>query len=274
MDGCPDPDNDRDRILDANDRCPLSPEDVDTFEDRDGCPDVDNDNDRILDAADKCPLEAEDSDAFEDDDGCPEPDNDRDLFPDAFDDCPLEPEDTDNFKDDDGCAEPDNDNDLVLDVDDACPLVPGSPAQKGCPIQKEPALESGKLVLLGRVEFAVDEAVILESSTPVLTHVWQTLASNPSYKRIRIEGHTDGAGNDANNLDLSRRRARSVGFWLRDQGLAIERMEAWGCGETRPISSNDTKQGRKENRRVEFHVTGSATAALPGTDGCLQIDLD
>jgi outer membrane protein OmpA-like peptidoglycan-associated protein len=73
VDGCPDPDNDKDGILDADDKCPNEPEDKDGFEDEDGCPDPDNDKDGILDADDKCPNEPEDMDGYEDEDGCPDP---------------------------------------------------------------------------------------------------------------------------------------------------------------------------------------------------------
>lgn len=66
------PDHDRDGIPDAEDRCPLSPEDIDGFEDDDGCPDPDNDADGIADALDRCPLEAETVNGTDDHDGCPD----------------------------------------------------------------------------------------------------------------------------------------------------------------------------------------------------------
>ena len=66
-DGVPDPDNDRDQILDATDQCPNEPEDVDTFEDQNGCPDPDNDRDTVLDVNDQCPL----APGRPEDNGCP-----------------------------------------------------------------------------------------------------------------------------------------------------------------------------------------------------------
>jgi outer membrane protein OmpA-like peptidoglycan-associated protein len=66
----PPPDKDQDGIVDANDKCPDRPEDIDNFEDGDGCPDIDNDNDRVLDIADKCPTESETLNGYMDDDGC------------------------------------------------------------------------------------------------------------------------------------------------------------------------------------------------------------
>jgi len=71
-DGCPDPDNDKDGILDVDDKCPNDPEDKDGFEDADGCPDPDNDDDKILDSADKCPMKPETYNRFQDADGCPD----------------------------------------------------------------------------------------------------------------------------------------------------------------------------------------------------------
>ncbi len=72
-DGCADPDNDGDGIVDDRDRCPIDPEDFDQYQNDDGCPDLDNDHDRVADVVDRCPDEAEDGDNFQDDDGCPEP---------------------------------------------------------------------------------------------------------------------------------------------------------------------------------------------------------
>lgn len=74
----------------TNDRCPNEEEDRDGFEDEDGCPDPDNDQDEILDAVDDCPMDPEDYDGFEDEDGCPDPDNDNDGYIDASDACPFQ----------------------------------------------------------------------------------------------------------------------------------------------------------------------------------------
>ena len=71
-DGCPEPDNDRDGILDEDDQCPNQPEDKDGVEDEDGCPEgnkLDRDGDGILDEDDECPDDPEDKDEFEDEDG-------------------------------------------------------------------------------------------------------------------------------------------------------------------------------------------------------------
>ncbi|MCA9543401.1 MAG: OmpA family protein, partial [Myxococcales bacterium] len=98
-------------LLDEVDKCPDDPEDKDGFQDEDGCPDPDNDQDQILDVDDKCPLEPEDKDGFQDVDGCPDPDNDGDKILDVNDRCPMDPETVNGMDDEDGC--PDNQRIIV-----------------------------------------------------------------------------------------------------------------------------------------------------------------
>jgi outer membrane protein OmpA-like peptidoglycan-associated protein len=85
--------------------CDAGPEDLDGFEDGDRCLDPDNDRDGILDVNDKCPNQAEDEDGYQDDDGCPDGDNDSDGVPDKLDACPMIPEDKNGYQDEDGCPE-------------------------------------------------------------------------------------------------------------------------------------------------------------------------
>jgi outer membrane protein OmpA-like peptidoglycan-associated protein len=270
-DGCPDPDNDGDGFLDVNEECDNEPEDVDGDEDDDGCPDVDTDGDGINDHRDACPTEPEDRDAFEDENGCPDPDNDQDEVLDVNDGAPLDPEDRDGFADTDGIPDPDNDGDTVLDPNDECPLAPGPVEHNGCPQAIRFDVETGTIYILQRVEFATNRDVILDRSFPVLEEVRATLAANPQLLRIRIEGHTDDRGRDPANLDLSARRGRSVMRWLIEHGIEAGRLEAWGCGETRPVESNTTPDGRQANRRVEFRVTLPAPeAGVPDMEGCVE----
>lgn len=132
-------DQDRDGIIDAQDRCPDEAEDRDGFHDEDGCLDEDNDNDAILDGLDKCPSNYEDFDGFQDDDGCPDLDNDKDNIPDINDSCPNEPEDGQGKRPYDGCpsTQEDTDGDGVVDVKDQCPDEPedkdGFKDSDGCP---------------------------------------------------------------------------------------------------------------------------------------------
>lgn len=251
-DGCPELDNDGDGVSDEADRCPNEAEDEDQFQDGDGCPELDNDSDGILDHDDLCPIETEDLDQFEDGDGCPDLDNDRDGLPDSDDECPIEPEDIDEFEDGDGCADSDNDQDGVVDVEDRCPLAPGRPELEGCP--ETIRLDPTQIRILQRVRFASDQADLHESATPILEEVAAVLQANPRISRVVIEGHTDSRSSAEHNRALSQRRAESVVSWLIERGIDRSRLVARGRGETEPVDTNSSEQGRRNNRRVEFLI--------------------
>jgi outer membrane protein OmpA-like peptidoglycan-associated protein len=247
-------DRDGDGLTDDVDKCPDEPEDKDGFQDEDGCPDPDNDFDGIKDADDKCPNDAEDKDGFQDEDGCPELDNDGDGLADKVDACPNEAEDKDGFEDDDGCPDPDNDKDGVLDKDDKCPNEPGVPPD-GCPQKyKLVVVTEKKIELKQTVFFDFNKATIRPVSFPLLDDVAQALKDNPTIK-VEVQGHTDSVGNDAFNLKLSQKRAESVRNYLIKKGISSDRMDPKGYGENVPIADNRTKDGRDQNRRVEFVIT-------------------
>ncbi len=100
-------DSDGDGVADEADRCPITPEDPDGFEDDDGCPELDNDDDGLADITDRCPTSAESANGVSDEDGCPDvaPDADADGIADVADRCPWERETYDGVRDDDGCPE-------------------------------------------------------------------------------------------------------------------------------------------------------------------------
>jgi outer membrane protein OmpA-like peptidoglycan-associated protein len=267
-------DMDGDGLLDPDDRCPERPEDFDDFQDTDGCPDPDNDHDRVMDVDDQCVMEPEDRDRFEDTDGCPDPDNDQDGILDDADQCPLQPEDMDGFEDADGCPDPDNDHDTVLDVNDDCPLVPGSPQARGCVKEVLVEIEGSQIMVLERVEFANNKDVILERSMAIMEAVERTLSANTQLTLVRIEGHTDDVGRDRKNMTLSQRRARSVARWLIDHGIDASRLEAYGCGENRPLEPNNDAEARQTNRRVEFHIVRPSTSQPRSTGGCRPMSIE
>jgi outer membrane protein OmpA-like peptidoglycan-associated protein len=72
---------------------------------------------------------------------------------------------------------------------------------------------------------------------------------------VDVYGHTDSTGSEQHNFDLSQRRAISVANYLGSQGVDSRRFAVTGFGETRPIASNDTKEGRAKNRRVEIQLS-------------------
>lgn len=221
----------------------------------------DTDGDGIPDDVDACPLEPEDHKEPDPNDGCPTNDRDGDGIPDKFDKCPDEPEDKDGVQDADGCPETDADHDGIPDVNDACPKEPGQPdpdpKKNGCP--KFIKLEGSSVRVLQQVHFQTASATILPDSFPMLQEIVALLKANVDIKRLRIEGHTDNRGNAAYNLDLSKRRAASVRQWLIDHGIVADRLESEGYGLTRPIATNDSDEGRAQNRRVEFKILESGS---------------
>ncbi|KFE60960.1 internalin [Hyalangium minutum] len=244
--------------------CALGPEDMDGFQDEDGCADPDNDNDGILDTADKCPNEPETLNGFQDEDGCPDvlppADTDGDGITDDKDRCPQAAEDKDGFQDEDGCPDPDNDHDGVADADDKCPTEPetinGVKDEDGCPDKgKVKVLVAGeKVVILDKIFFLNNKNTILPKSFPLLRQVSQVLKANPQIELVRVEGHTDDKGEDGANLVLSRNRAEAVRDRLVLEGVEASRLEAVGYGEAKPIASNKTNKGREQNRRVDFTI--------------------
>lgn len=105
--------------------------------------------------------------------------------------------------------------------------------------------------------FAVNSDVIRPESTPTLEEIGAMLTKNVAL-RLTIEGHTDADGDDALNLDLSKRRAAAVkAFLVATYGVDAGRLETEGFGETRPVASNTSPEGRQQNRRVELVRQGS-----------------
>lgn len=255
-DGCPDPDNDQDGILDAEDECPNRQEDFDEWEDEDGCPDKDNDHDGFLDHEDACPYAAEDQDGFGDQDGCPDGDNDGDGIVDLEDGCPNKPEDRDGFQDEDGCPDPDNDGDGLADNIDSCPMDPeiynGFDDEDGCPDDRPPELERFNGVIHG-INFHVDSDRITVDSYRILNEAAAVLVAYPQI-RLEVQGHTDGDGSDAYNLDLSARRAKSVVAYMVGRGVTDDRLEWIGWGERKPLMDEASPDAKAVNRRVEFHI--------------------
>jgi outer membrane protein OmpA-like peptidoglycan-associated protein len=257
-------DTDGDGFTDDQDMCPRHAEDKDGFQDADGCPDVDNDGDGLADAQDTCPRQAETMNGYQDEDGCPDEkpavDTDGDGLLDGQDKCPTAAEDKDGFEDGDGCPDPDNDKDGIADAADKCPLKPevinGVKDEDGCPDKgKQKAfIEGDKIVILDKVYFATNKDIILPKSFSLLRQVAAVLKANPQVELLRVEGHTDDQGKDAANLDLSQRRASNVRSFLIHEGIAGERLDPMGYGETKPVDTNKTAAGRENNRRVEFNI--------------------
>lgn len=114
-------------------------------------------------------------------------------------------------------------------------------------------IEVGVTVRLKNIYFDFDKTTLKSESFVELDKVVDLLKTNPSVE-IEISGHTDSKGSDDYNLNLSQGRSQSVVDYLISKGIESYRLSAQGYGETKPIDSNDTEEGRANNRRVEFTV--------------------
>jgi outer membrane protein OmpA-like peptidoglycan-associated protein len=110
-----------------------------------------------------------------------------------------------------------------------------------------------KPVVLRNVFFETGSAELKPASVVELNHLKKLLENNPDMK-IRINGHTDNVGSDEDNQLLSQNRAKAVYDYLIGQSIRPDRLQYRGFGESRPIASNDTPEGRRQNRRTEFEV--------------------
>ena len=119
-------------------------------------------------------------------------------------------------------------------------------------IELEPA-EKGSVSVLKNIFFEVDKFDLKEKSITEIEKIVQFLVENPSIQ-VEISGHTDNTGNDSYNQQLSEKRAKSVYSYLLSKGILQQRLTSKGYGASHPITSNDTEQGRQQNRRIEFTV--------------------
>ena len=256
----PPPDTDGDGILDSEDACPTVAGVANDDPKKHGCPPPsDRDGDGIVDEEDACPDEPGVKTDAPETNGCPPPkDRDGDGILDEQDACPDEP----GVKTDDpktnGCPPPaDRDGDGILDEDDACPDQVGvadpDPKKHGCPKAK---IVGKQIKILERVEFDTNKATIRPESEAVLNAVLDILKKHSEITKVSVEGHTDNRGGARHNMGLSRRRAASVMDWLTSRGVEASRLTSKGWGQTKPIDTNDTAEGRQNNRRVEFHILG------------------
>lgn len=103
------------------------------------------------------------------------------------------------------------------------------------------------------LSFDVNRSDIKPDVRDSLIGIAETVVEYPE-TTVRVIGHADSSGSDAYNQDLSRRRAEAVARFLQSQGVAPERLEALGRGETQPVADNETEEGRARNRRVEIRL--------------------
>jgi len=239
-------DSDKDGVKDKNDACPDTPMGV--VVDDMGCP-VDSDGDGVADYMDECPNTP--AGAPVDAVGCPL-DSDGDGVPDYMDNCPNTPAGAP--VDAQGCPL-DSDGDGVFDYQDRCPNTPRGTEvdSQGCPIpEPEPEVIS---YTFEDVYFNFDSAVITDEGEAKLREIGATLITIMDAD-IEVHGHTDATGPEEYNMGLSQRRAEAVRDWLLEHfnELNANQFTVRQFGENQPIATNDTREGRAQNRRVEIKV--------------------
>jgi OOP family OmpA-OmpF porin len=142
---------------------------------------------------------------------------------------------------------PDLDGDGVLNQHDKCPNTrPGAVVDlDGCEVEAVIELEG--------IHFEFDKATLKPEALAILD---QAAALLKKHERVVVEvaGHTDSKGSEEYNQGLSERRATAVKDYLNSRGVKASRLTSRGYGESRPVASNDTDEGRAENRRVELIV--------------------
>lgn len=176
---------------------------------------TDSDNDGVLDTVDQCPGTA--AGLSVDANGCPRPAGDEDQ-------------------------------DGVTDDRDECPGTPSGLKvnAKGCVVAQKSALRG--------VTFLPDSPKLTDEGRATLDTVAETMRTQADLK-VEIAGHTDSVGSEAYNTMLSQQRADAVRSYLVGKGIEPQRMTAVGYGELEPVATNETEDGRKANRRVEFRIS-------------------
>lgn len=229
-------DGDNDGVVDSLDKCP----NVNGSAKYNGCPIPDTDNDGINDELDKCPNEIGNKKY----NGCPIPDTDKDGINDEMDKCPT----VNGLNKYGGCPIPDTDKDGVNDEIDNCPTVAGISANGGCediqPMIKEIANDfkftTGQSVLTSKILNKLDAVIVLLNKYPNV--------------KLEIVGNTDNTGSYKINQPLSEKRATIVYNYLLKKKIQSDRISKKGVADKNPIDTNNTKQGRANNRRTDMNV--------------------
>jgi len=239
-------DDDMDGVPNYLDNCPNTPQGATV--DASGCP-MDSDGDGVYDGIDQCPNTP--AGATVDSRGCPT-DSDGDGVYDGVDQCPNTPRGA--TVDATGCPM-DSDGDGVYDGIDQCPGTPAGAAvdERGCLVSIE----------LTDVEFEFDSYQLTPAAAAYVREMADAIAEQADPQGtgiLELRGHTDSRGAAEYNQMLSERRAQAVLDYMLEVDPEIaafqaqNRIRAVGFGETQPIDTNDTDEGRQRNRRVEFHI--------------------
>jgi len=183
--------------------------------------------------------------------GCPL-DKDEDGVADAIDKCPDTPAGIDVDKN--GCPV-DTDGDGIADYLDGCPTVAGPKENKGCPVIEEAAIETASPEMtVEPVYFDYDNSSILQVEKAKIEKLVKILKANANYS-VDMTGNADSKGEEEYNMKLSEKRIDSVVKAITTSGVKATRIaKQKPLGETKPVATNDTEEGRALNRRVTIEV--------------------
>lgn len=117
-------------------------------------------------------------------------------------------------------------------------------------------LPTGTIEVDDAIFFAIGSFELQESNSSILSDLATVFKARPDWT-VLIVGHTDNTGTDVQNLELSKNRANSVFDALVELGVSSDQLRTEGAGSTDPVASNDTDEGRSQNRRIEFEVTAA-----------------
>ncbi|MEE2751182.1 MAG: OmpA family protein [Myxococcota bacterium] len=134
-------------------------------------------------------------------------------------------------------------------------LLPGKKAELDVVLEEgRVKIEGEQVRIYDKIFFELDSSEIRQDSFPLLDEVAHVLFNHPELELIAIEGHTDDQGDEEYNLELSLQRAQAVQHYLVRTGIAKDRLEAYGYGESVPLVLGESDDTRAANRRVEFHI--------------------
>lgn len=215
---------------------------------------ADRDGDGVVDQVDLCPDEPEDWDNYLDEDGCAEEETVAGTFSDGEGGSPCSTSSSDPKGRNSNTACPDMGGNVRLnDSDEICVSDYADGAHAGCVNGRYAGIEmrENAVILSDPLQFVGREAVLDEPSRLRASALARWLQERPALT-LEVQGHLDSRGDAKENLRLSALRAQAVRALLVLLGVDAARLTTRGYGETRPLESNRTSQGRALNRRIEF----------------------
>lgn len=166
----------------------------------------------------------------------------------------------------------DRDHDGVSDAEDDCPLAPGPIDRAGCPRFLHYDEHSGEIAFEPALRFTGDAKGLQPNSASELEELIALLAANPAIK-LRIEAHVQRDGDAHRATRHSVQHAAVAARWLIEHGVAVNRLEAVGCGDNRPIAPEHSSQRAKNERVVAYVIHPLPETGLRSSLGCTAVEI-